>query len=79
MRTFTLLIIAALATASVFGQITINPGDFPSVGDHYVWASDDMPAGVSPGSPGANQTCNFTGMLDDYPSDAIFVTPASTP
>jgi len=79
MKTFTLLIVSILVSASAFSQITINSGDFPSVGDHYVWASDDMPAGVSPGSSGANQTWNFTGMMEDYISDAIFVTPASTP
>lgn len=74
-----MLIVSFLVSVTAFGQVTITSGNFPSVGDHFVWATDEEPTGVSPGSPGANQSWNFTGLNEDFVSDAIFVNPAATP
>lgn len=79
MRTFTILIAYFLVSVTAFGQITITSGNFPSVGDHFVWGTDEEPSGVTPGSAGANQSWDFTGLTEDITSDAIFVNPSSTP
>jgi hypothetical protein len=73
------LVVSFIIAGNIFSQITITSDDFPSVGDTYVNASDESPANADPGSPGPNQSWNFTGFMEDFTSSSNFVTPGSTP
>lgn len=68
-----------ILTSLIFCQITVNSGDFPSIGDTYTWATDIEPTGITPGSPGPNQTWDFTGSVEDETSPILFVSPSATP
>jgi hypothetical protein len=78
-RSLLLTFIALFAAAFSYSQITITSGDMPSPGDGYNYASDENPTSVSPGSPGGNQSWDFTGLTEDFTSSTQFVTPGSTP
>ncbi len=59
-----LLLSSALITATLsFGQISLDLSDFGSVGDQVVVARDTAGVGINVGSPGANQSWDFTDLL----------------
>lgn len=51
-----------LLSSSVYGQISIDVNDMPSVGDYIPRKSDTMTVLQGPGGSGPNQTWNFTAL-----------------
>lgn len=81
MKKSILLLCGAIFIAFMgYGQITLTSDDFPSVGDGYIYASDENPGSAAdPGSSGGNQVWDFTGLSEDFTSTTEFVSPGSTP
>lgn len=77
----TSLSLAALALTGAFNasaQITLNEGDMAQVGGQYIFINDTTPT-VTPGSAGANQTWNLTGINNSYIDTTFALSPSSTP
>ncbi|MCB9230790.1 MAG: PKD domain-containing protein [Bacteroidia bacterium] len=72
------LVILTLIPCLLQAQITLYSTDIAMVGDTILRAVDTVPA-VSEGNPGANQTWDFSGAIDDELVVTRVVTPASTP
>lgn len=60
-------------------QITLNQADMPTIGDVQVTINASVTPGISVGSPGANQTWDFSDLLALDTSVSSFVSPAGTP
>ena len=58
----TLLFTLSLPLISLWGQITIDQSDMPSVGDYIPRKSDTMTVLPGPGGSGPNQSWNFTAL-----------------
>jgi len=76
---FIAVAINILAVVSLHSQITIGNNHIPIFGDHFIIHDIDT-TGVNPGSSGANQTWNFSG-INVLTDSAVFnwVDPATTP
>jgi len=55
-----LLLSIALSSQSLWGQISLDQTDMPSVGDYIPRKSDTMTVLPGPGGSGPNQVWNFT-------------------
>lgn len=80
MKKTTLLFGAVLAVSSLKtqAQITITASDMPQAGYIYLNANDYSPS-IGPGSAGANQTWNLSGLHNVNMDSTYILTPSSTP
>jgi hypothetical protein len=75
-----LIMISSIGIYTVKAQITINDTHIIGAGDDVVQARDTIPAGVTIGSSGANQTWNFSTVLDEDDLDTLkFRNPSGYP
>ena len=75
-----LLFTLSLPLISLWGQITIDQSDMPSVGDYIPRKSDTMTVLPGPGGSGPNQSWNFTSLSNYVISEnTSVVSVASTP
>lgn len=78
MKKHVLVMGAALLSMGAMAQITVTDADFGSVGDSVFLATDFTP-GVSVGTPGTNQTWNFSALNTVDLDTLFFLNPALTP
>ena len=75
-----LLLSIALSSSFLWGQISIDQTDMPSVGDYIPRKSDTMTVLPGPGASGPNQTWNFTATSNYVITEnTSVVSVASTP
>ena len=60
-------------------QITITASDMPQPGDEWTDINCEIPNNFSIGSPGANQTYDFSNLVPEDTFSTVFVAPSSTP
>ncbi len=69
-----------ISSTLLLAQPTIVQSSAPTAGSTWSEVYIDEPGGVSPGSPGANQTWNLSNAIGTFGSDALeFVSPSSVP
>lgn len=66
-----LIMLTSIGIYSSKAQITVNDTHLVGAGDNVVQAHDTIPTGVTIGSAGANQTWNFSTVLDDNGLDTL--------
>ena len=75
-----LIMLSSIGIYSTQAQITINDTHLISAGDDVVQASDTLPTGVTIGASGANQTWDFSNVLDEDVLDTLkFRSPGGFP
>lgn len=79
MKKFTLCAILIMAVTVSYSQITITSQNAPTAGTTIVMSVDEFPVGINPGSPGPNQTWDFTSFSEDETEAIEFILPSSTP
>jgi hypothetical protein len=69
-----LLSVFVLAVLTSSAQITLQPGDMGNIGYSVRRANDTIPT-ATPGTPGANQTWNFTNIQNHFTDTLTFTNP----
>ncbi|HHH50672.1 MAG TPA: hypothetical protein ENK52_06815, partial [Saprospiraceae bacterium] len=72
-----LLIIFTFISTLAFSQITVTKATFPQPGDTLITATDNLPADISVGDPGADQTWDFSSLQAPFLRTSI-IRPASS-
>lgn len=79
MTRFLLVLLCSSVFAFSQAQITILSTDLPTAPDTLHNAVDTLPVGIAPGPKGANQTWNFSNVVQDIVETATHRIPAGTP
>lgn len=79
MKKFLLINMAISCVSFSFAQITITRSDFGSIGDKTLYAYDTLVSTtVSPGASGANQSWNFSSVINSMYYDSVLFTDATS-
>ncbi|MFQ5445592.1 MAG: T9SS type A sorting domain-containing protein [Saprospiraceae bacterium] len=66
------VLVLALATSTLFAQITVTNATFPTAGDTLKMAIDNTPSGLVMTSPGGPFNWDFTGLTADLLSEIVY-------
>ncbi len=64
---------------SVHSQITFNQSNMPTAGMQFTFANDSLYSGSNLSTTGANQTWNFSSLVNHFKSYELWMTPSSAP
>ncbi len=73
------IIFLLVFSCNLNAQITITESDVPMIGDVQAAIEADVTPGISIGSPGANQTYDFSGLIGIDTTISEFISPTGTP